>query len=200
MRSAAPCSVAQLAQQMDRPADGLYHHLRKLLAAGLLREVEQRQGRKQVERVYDLSFDELVFEIDPRTGRNVREMRRLSGALLRLCGRVFGAALDNPALGSGPAQNAWSRLDTTWLTNDALADLNGHLSEIARLVRQGNQRRQGQLITIGTFGGPALRPRHADGSKPSRRSDKGRGAKAGKPRRMYRLIRQPHLDAKAVQA
>ena len=89
MRSAAPCSVSELARQMDRPADGLYHHLRKLVDAGLVSEVGQRPVGKQVEAIFDLAYDTMVFEVDPATGRNVEQMRRLNGALLRLCGRQY---------------------------------------------------------------------------------------------------------------
>ena len=93
-------------------------------------------------------------------------MQKLAGALQRLCGRVFDAAIASRELvGSGPRQNAWGRVDTTWLTEESLAQLNGHLAAIHRLVVEGNRRREGQLVTIGTFGGPALRPRRADGSK-----------------------------------
>lgn len=190
MRSAAPCSVAELARQMDRPADGLYHHLRKLQEAGLIREVGQRPVGKQVETIYDLAYDTLLFEIEPATGRNVDEMRKLSGALLRLAGRVFDAALGNPAMvGTGPGQNTWGRLDTTWLTDEGLAELNEHLLAIRGLLEEGNRRREGHLITIGTFGGPALRPRRADGVKASRKRKPAKGGTDGRPERMHRISR-----------
>jgi predicted transcriptional regulator len=190
MRSAAPCSVAELARQMDRPADGLYHHLRKLLEAGLIREVGSRAVGKQVEAVYDLAYDTMIFEVDPRTGRNVLQMQRLTGTLMRLCGRVVEAAISNPAMvGNGAPQNTWSRLDTTWLTPEALAEVNGHLSAIRRLITDGNQRREGQLITVGVFGGPALRPRRADGNKPEA-AEAEPGERPG-PERMYRIARLP---------
>ncbi len=172
MRSAAPCSVAGLARQMDRPADGLYHHLRKLLGAGLIREVGQRPVGKQVETVYDLSYERMLYEIDPASGRNVKQMTRLSGALMRLCGRVVEAGLsDSGMIGTGPAQNTWSRLDTTWLTDVALAEVNEHLAAIRRLMIEGNRRREGMLITMGVFGGPALRPRRADAARKGEAGD-----------------------------
>lgn len=190
MRSAAPCSVAELARQMDRPADGLYHHLRKLVDAGLIREVGSRPVGKQVEAVYDLAYDTMIFEVDPGTGRNVEQMQRLTGTLMRLCGRVVEAAISNPAMiGTGAAQNTWSRLDTTWLTPDALAEVNGHLSAVRRLMIEGNRRREGQLVTIGVFGAPALRPRRADGNKPDPAGRESTGRPG--PERMYRIARLP---------
>jgi predicted transcriptional regulator len=186
MRSAAPCSVAELARQMDRPADGLYHHLRKLVDSGLIREVGQRPVGKQVEAIYDLAFDKMIFDVNPVTGRNVEAMRRLNGALLRLCGRVVDAAMSNHEMVSGgQGQNTWSRLDTTWLTPESLAEVNEHLAAIRRLMVEGNQQREGQLITIGTFGGPALRPRRADGVKPDREA---RGN--SRMERAYRVTRR----------
>ena len=193
MRSAAPCSVAELARQMDRPADGLYHHLRILLDSGLVREIGQRPVGKQIEAIYDLAYDELIFEIDARTGRNVPEMQRLAGALLRLCGRVFDAAIAGEAeVARGPDQNAWCRLDTTWVTDEALAELNAHLEAIHRISVEGNRRGGGQLITIGTFGGPALRPRRADGTRAPARAERpadpapprpAEGRRRGRPRK-----------------
>src|SRR3954463_6659873 len=39
-----PCSVAQLAVALGKPADGLYYHIRRLLDVGLLMEVAADGG------------------------------------------------------------------------------------------------------------------------------------------------------------
>ena len=158
--------------------------------AGLVTEVGQRPVGKQVEAIFDLAYDTMVFEVDPATGRNVEQMRRLNGALLRLCGRVIDAAFSHRGMvGSGGLQNTWSRLDTTWLTPAALTELNRHLSAIRRLIVEGNQQREGQLITIGTFGGPALRPRRADGAKAAS-GPEGAAEVQALPKRVHRIARQ----------
>ena len=39
-------TVAELAAQLGRPADGLYYHLRQLAAGGLIVEEESAEGRR----------------------------------------------------------------------------------------------------------------------------------------------------------
>src|SRR5262245_35684610 len=53
LESAGARSVAELGALLGRPADALYHHLRRLVAVGLV-EVERRQVGRHAFAVYDL--------------------------------------------------------------------------------------------------------------------------------------------------
>lgn len=166
LRSAAPCSATELSVQMDRPADGLYHHLRRLRKAGFIREIGNRRVGKQMEVIFDLSADEFVFDYDPASGRNVEGIKRVTAGIVRMIGRTVEAGLESPEVQlEGEAKNLWSRVDTTWLDEEGLRELNGHFTAIEQLVREGNARRQGQLMTLGRFLAPAVRTRRADAGR-----------------------------------
>lgn len=166
LRSAAPCSATELSLQMDRPADGLYHHLRRLRRTGFIREIGTRRVGKQVEAVFDLSADAFVFDYDPSTGLNVERAQRVTAGIVRMIGRTVEAGLESPeARLEGEAKNLWSRVDTTWLDDEGLRRLNEHFQAIEQIVLEGNARRQGQLLTLGRFLAPAIRTRRAEVSR-----------------------------------
>ena len=45
LQTRGPSSIREMALALDRPADGLYHHVRILLKAGLLVEKDRQIGR-----------------------------------------------------------------------------------------------------------------------------------------------------------
>jgi hypothetical protein len=49
-----PCSAPDLAEKLDTYAEGLYHHIKKMVGAGLLREVGIRRRGTRDEAVYDV--------------------------------------------------------------------------------------------------------------------------------------------------
>jgi len=55
LESAGPSSVAELGAHLGRPADALYHHLRRLEKVGLVVERERRKEGRHVFAVYDLA-------------------------------------------------------------------------------------------------------------------------------------------------
>lgn len=74
MRAVAPCSLAELGERMDRPADSLYHHIRRLQKAGIVELIEKRKVGRRVESVYDLVANDLKFDFDLTSGKNAKQM------------------------------------------------------------------------------------------------------------------------------
>ena len=58
MRMLGPCGIADVARQLDRPADSLYRHFEKLVATGVVIEKGTRPTGRRKERVYDLLADD----------------------------------------------------------------------------------------------------------------------------------------------
>lgn len=165
LRVAGASSVAELAAMLDRPADSLYHHVRKLVRAGIVAPVAVRRVGRQTEAVYDLECDRIEFDFDPATGRNADRWKRVARTLLRTTQRLFERALDAGGLRmTGPGKSLWSRVESARLTPDDLARLNAKLVEVEALLQGARSRNEGRLFNLTLFVFPVARARRADRS------------------------------------
>lgn len=163
MRAIGPASVAELARSTDRPADGLYHHVRTLLRAGLLRQVGLQRTGRQSEAVYDLAAQTLRFDFDPVTGRNMDRYRKVARTVLRMTERLVGSALHRAGLRlDGPSKDLWCRIEAGWVSPADLAQLNHHLTAVNEILERGRTVREGRLVYWTCVLVPALRRRSAD--------------------------------------
>lgn len=170
LSAAGPCSVAELAHQMGAPPDGLYHHLRKVLKAGIVREVGTRRVGRQTEHLYDLVADHHAFDFDARTGRNMDRFRALIRTLHRRAERVSEAAFEagviDPAASPRPF-SFWA--DATWLRDEDVGRVNALLTEIKQIFQAGRTAREGRLYSLTLMLSPLLRTR-SPASRTTRRT------------------------------
>ena len=165
LRSNGPCSVRELAQLMDRPADGLYQHLRKLERAGLIVETEQRPAGTQREAVYDVTGNDLDFDFDQSTGRNVTRLTRLFATTIRCAGRSIEAALASSQVNISKSRNDFTvRWDVSWLNESDLAAIREHQRAMLDILERGRTRREGRLFAVMTYLVPQLRGRTSAGN------------------------------------
>jgi DNA-binding transcriptional ArsR family regulator len=61
---AEPRSVAELAAEVGMPPDRLYYHVKRLVAVGLVREVEVRANGRHRERVFGHAAERIRFSGD----------------------------------------------------------------------------------------------------------------------------------------
>lgn len=170
--AAGPCSIAVLAAQMDRRADGLYHHVRKLVGAGLIREVGFRKSGRQVETIYDSVADHFQFDVDFQTGRNVERILQLMKATLRRSERVVTDAIEAGVVSfEEGSRNAFIRGDTAWLTDRDLQKVIGHLQAIIDIFERGRRQREGDLFAVTFNLSPLVRRRTAN-AEPAPAADK----------------------------
>lgn len=129
--------VAMLAEQLGRPADGLYYHLRVLVAGGLMREVPAIEGS---ERRYSLAGEgsaPLRLAYDLSAAGNVTELRAFARALLQIAGRDFENGLANKAaVVVGAGRELWASRNKGWLSSDDLAEVNVLLERLSALTSQ----------------------------------------------------------------
>lgn len=139
-RSRGPMPVAELARVMGRPADGLYHHLKKLLAIGIVREVGTQQSGRQIERVFDIVANRLQVAED--TDRLVKVWRLISSHAERNLASAIEAGL---LRFRGEDPNVSMRVETAQLDAEARAEVFEHLNAIravfdrARAAPKGDQ-------------------------------------------------------------
>ncbi len=152
--SAAPCSVAELAGVMDAPADGLYHHLRILRKAGLVREVGKTDVSGRAVPVFDVVARELRFH-------DTEDPERLV-AMWRCLGRRATRMLQSAG---NPGELRLSlRSDTGWLDDEMLGKVRKHLQHIHRIFAEGRQSRVGSLYSLTHLLAPIARSRRHSGS------------------------------------
>lgn len=168
--SHGPCSVAELAHWLDRPADGLYHHVRKLVRAGLVREVEVRKVGRHRESVFDMVADELRFDVDPEQGRNMDRLEQIARAHVKRAERLLASASAARAVRlARPGKNTHVRGDEAWLTEDELERVNEIVDELRTVFAGAKRRRTGRLHAFTLIISPVVRERGADARPTTRR-------------------------------
>jgi len=136
LESAGPCSVSTLAALVGRPADALYHHLRRLVRVGLVRETERRKDGRQVFAMYDLCMRPLRISYDAPVRK--QDIARVFAAAQRMSWREFSRALVSDAgVSDGPQRTLWGSRAKGWATPERLTRINRLLGELNEIVRMG---------------------------------------------------------------
>lgn len=162
--------VAALAEQVGRPADGLYYHLRALVRGGLVQEVED-SGRG--ERRFRLAHGaptplRLAYDLGP--DGNATELRAFARALLQIAEHDFGNALTNgDAVVAGSGRELWASRNKGWLSPDDLREVNGLLERLSELTSQVRAPGRERLASLAFVLAPVdVRPRR----RPSHKADR----------------------------
>lgn len=151
-------SVAELATELGRPADGLYYHLRQLAAGGLIEEEDAPDGRRY--RTCSCPGERLRLRYEPGDTPNAHAVARVAASQLRVSGRDFERALADPAaVVEGPLRTLWASRTTGWVDARDLAEINDLLTRLSDLVQRPRGDRAGQLIALSWVLAPlAVRP------------------------------------------
>ena len=130
-------SVAALAEQLGRPADGLYYHVRALISGGLLEELSSAVGG---ERRYGLAGEgrppiRLAYQLGP--DGNMEELRIFTRGLLQIAGRDFNEAThSDTAVVKGSRRQLWASRNKGWLSPADLEEVNRLLERLSELTSQ----------------------------------------------------------------
>jgi predicted ArsR family transcriptional regulator len=153
-------TIAELAAQLGRPADGLYYHIDLLCRAGLLAAAKQgtsRAGRSERRyRVPTAPGRALHVVYRPREPRNAAAVKDVVGGMLRIARRDFDRALAVAAAGDdggqvvveGAKRTLWAARGTGWVSDAELAELNRLLAELTRLLRKPRGGARQRLISL----------------------------------------------------
>lgn len=141
--SRGPMSVAEIAEALGRPADGLYHHLRKLEGAGIIREVGTRQRGKQIERVFDVSAEEL------RVAEDASQIVRIWRLISSHAERNLSLAIESGKIHfRGPDRNLAMRIETAQLDKEARGKVLEHLDAIRAIFSEARVEPKGEQASL----------------------------------------------------
>lgn len=160
LRCLAPCSLADVAVLLDRPADTLYRHVEQLTEAGVVQAVGYRKVGRHVEQIFDLVADD--FQIDFAQGEAERvavaeTVRRFAGS----AAKVAAAAASSGQMVLGPKRNLVIDYELTWLTPEGFAQARRLIDQWKALLSEGRKARQGQLYLTLALALPVTRRRRA---------------------------------------
>jgi hypothetical protein len=142
-----PCSVAELAAALGKPADGLYYHVRRLLDVRLLMEVPaDANGRTELR--LDVAHRSQSLAYRPASRANKAAVLGVVGSMLRSAERTFRRGFrPDVAVVEGPQRNLWAGRARGSLSASELAAVNALLDRLITLMRSGRRDRGGAAST-----------------------------------------------------
>lgn len=158
----APCTVAELAEELARTPQSLYYHVNMLVEAGLLKQVGTKKAGKRDEAIYEPVAEH--FRLAPgRDQKATREaMISFNSTVLRLTDRNYRAAFDQGLIRViDGRQNYYTRRQRAWLTDKDLLKVYEHIDAIGQILLKGNKKREGQAYSLTTILSP-LTPEPAE--------------------------------------
>ena len=143
-------AVADVAAQLGRPADGLYYHLRRLVEAGVLREIGGNGGGSGRRYRTAVSRGKRVrLRYGHGSSADNATVTRVVGGLLRTAERDFAGALrDGTANGEGPLRDLWASRLKGWVGTAELREINRLLVRLGELLKQPRDARRNRLVTL----------------------------------------------------
>ena len=118
MRMIAPCSIAEVASALDRPADTLYRHIAKLMRAGMVVEAGKRRSGRRYEKVYDLVADDFAVAPPGSNGRAANKaFNDTLQSILKIASRTARDSAAAAQFGTvGDQRNLIGTIEHAWLT------------------------------------------------------------------------------------
>lgn len=138
LRMLGPSPVPRIAEALDRPADGLYHHIRILERAGIIRKIGEERIATRMQAVYSIAAKDVRLPIERSDAKTAGQLIRVTGSLFRTAERGVAAALRSGGLQrTGPQRDLWCRIHTVKIDAPRLARVNALLAEIERELEAG---------------------------------------------------------------
>ena len=141
-------SIADLAMQLGRHADGLYYHLKILCKARLVVAAGTAQDEERRYRLAGDATQPLRLAYRTGSGDNVKALRKFAHALLQVAEEDFGAALEMEGVQTeGPHRQLWAARNKAWLSMDELAEANQILERLCTLMSRPRTPERDQLLS-----------------------------------------------------
>lgn len=162
------CSIGDLAEELGRPADGLYYHVRALLAEGLLRQSSRKADNGRDERVLETAAKGslMVAGHDPKDPATIAAKEKLVGSALKIALKDFAASLGSgQAVLEGRARNLTAGRVKSRLAGAELARVNRLFDEILSILTEPQEDSAAPLFSFAWVLAPVE-------AKPKRRTPK----------------------------
>ncbi|MDX2147685.1 MAG: helix-turn-helix domain-containing protein [Planctomycetota bacterium] len=201
LRIFGPCSIAEVAASIDRPADALYRHVDLLIKGGFVREAGFRKGERNVEQLIDVVAEDFNVEFSDNQGQaENRAIVRTADSYLKAMGRaVRDSALSKQLVFTERGRNISINYELSWLRPDDYAEVRALIRRLKQIMDEGKKRREGRLYMSLAIATPVTRKRGArPTARPAARGPKGQANQQTNPQANRQTSRQnsePSQDA-----
>lgn len=169
LRCLGPCSVAELAAALDRPADTLYRHIEQLQAAGFVAQTGQRKRGRHTEQLIDSTADDFAIDFAEASERAAATaLMDTSKSFLRSTARGLRDSLAAQQIQLHPddERNLVLNYEVTWLTPQEFQQYRRLILRLKQLMDRGRTRRQGRLYVTLNVALPIARRRRRSAVAP----------------------------------
>jgi hypothetical protein len=162
-------SVAALAEQLGRPADGLYYHLRLLARHELIVPAADGEGGEKRYRFAGKRAPRLDYR--PRERGNALAVQRVAHGLMQIARRDFDAAFTDPSVraAEGPTRQLWAARNKGWVSERDLAQINRILQRLCTMLGRPRSTGRDTLVSLAFV----LAPLQARPKRRGRAEDQG---------------------------
>ena len=144
-----PCTVAELADALGRSADGLYFHVKQLLAVGLLHVADPADSAHLRGQQVDVPGRPLFIHYDLSSPRARDAIATVAASMLRTASRQFQRALArSDAVGTGNRRNLWSTRIQAQLTEQDREQLNAILQTLITFMATRPRKQHGTMHAL----------------------------------------------------
>ena len=160
MQKLGPCSIADVARDTGRPADGLYRHVAVLVRSGFLKDAGTRTGQRNAERLYDAAANDFIAPRVRRdaTGAERETIVRTAEALAKSSVRALrGSAASGRIHCEADSRNFTLLHVTSWLTPARFEELRTLVFRMDALLERGRRDRTGDPYEVFALATPVTR-------------------------------------------
>jgi DNA-binding transcriptional ArsR family regulator len=166
LRLFGPCSVAEVAAALDRPADTLYRHIEALREAGFVRETGFRKNGRHTEQLFDVVADDFVVEFKDNAGKGVGAEGRAIVQTAESFAKTIVKAVKASAIAGElefeeRARNISINYELSWLTHEQYQQVRAIIRRLKEIMDDGKRRREGRLYMTLAIATPVTRKRGA---------------------------------------
>lgn len=203
LRCIGPCSIAELAALVDRPADALYRHIERLEHAGFVAKAGLRKKGRHVEQLIDVVADDFQIAFKDSTGREEnRAIVESARTVLRTAERAVAESAAGRQLELRPGErNLRILYELSWLTPENFQRVRALFDEIKAIYDAGRREREGRLYLAVAVAVPVTRRRRANERPRAANVDAstaGRGSSASRASANSRTKKQRDLRTRKV--
>ncbi len=168
LRLLGPCSIADVAAAIDRPADTLYAHIKLLIRAGFIAESGYRKNGRHIEQLIDVVADDFVVEFKDNTGKAENQaIVATANSFLSAAARAVRDSAAARALEFTPdTRNISINYELSWLTPERFQEVRALIRRLKSIMDEGKSKREGRLYLTLAIATPVTRKRGARRSEP----------------------------------
>jgi DNA-binding transcriptional ArsR family regulator len=183
LRLAGPCSVAEIALIIDRPADTLYRHIDALRKAGFVAEAGLRKKGRTAEQLFDMVAADFVPDFSHSSVLLENRITHSTAAtLLKAMERtVRDAAAARAIVARQPGRNTSMSYELGWLTPAMYQEVRALIGRLKVLMDESKKTRTGRLYMTLAIACPVVRKRGARNPAPPTKARAPRAAQPSKP-------------------